>query len=126
MFTIFTNPEYNKAFYFILPGLRITFLSTVVSFLIAIFLGLVSGIGRISKNRIASTISRTYIEFIRGVPVLILIFTIAFVVVVDVAEFFNINNKLKIWELNGPLAFLFYSRVKPHDSFFSQSESYHI
>ena len=64
----------------------------VVSFLIAIFLGLVSGIGRISKNRIASTISRTYIEFIRGVPVLILIFTIAFVVVVDVAEFFNINN----------------------------------
>ena len=92
MFTIFTNPEYNKSFYFILPGLRITFLSTVVSFLIAIFLGLVSGIGRISKNRIASTISRTYIEFIRGVPVLILIFTIAFVVVVDVAEFFNINN----------------------------------
>ena len=92
MFTIFTNPEYNKAFYFILPGLRITFLSTVVSFLFAIFLGLVSGIGRISKNRIASTISRTYIEFIRGVPVLILIFTIAFVVVVDVAEFFNINN----------------------------------
>ena len=61
MFTIFTNPEYNKAFYFILPGLRITFLSTVVS-------------------------------FIRGVPVLILIFTIAFVVVVDVAEFLNINN----------------------------------
>ena len=36
--------------------------------------------------------SRTYIEFIRGVPVLILIFTIAFVVVVRGAELFNINN----------------------------------
>ena len=92
LFTIFNNPEYNKAFYFILPGLRITFLSTLISFVIAIFLGLISGIGRISSNKIASTISRTYIEFIRGVPVLILIFTIAFVVVVDVAELFNINN----------------------------------
>jgi len=92
IYVIFSNPEYNKAFNFILPGLSITFLSTIISFVIALFLGLISGIGRISKNKIASTISRTYIEFIRGVPVLILIFTIAFVVVVRGAEFFNINN----------------------------------
>ena len=75
LFKIFTQPEYNKALNFIIPGLRITFLSTIVSFIIAIFLGLISGIGRISDNKIASTLSRTYIEFIRGVPVLILIFT---------------------------------------------------
>ena len=92
LFTIFTEPEYTKALNFIIPGLRITFLSTIISFLIAIVLGLISGIGRISNNKIASTLSRTYIEFIRGVPVLILIFTIAFVVVVDAAEFLNINN----------------------------------
>ena len=92
LFTIVTEPEYTKALNFIIPGLRITFLSTIISFLIAIVLGLISGIGRISDNKIASTLSRTYIEFIRGVPVLILIFTIAFVVVVDAAEFLNINN----------------------------------
>ena len=92
IYVIFSYPEYNKAFNFILPGLSITFLSTIISFVIALFLGLISGIGRISDNKIASTISRTYIEFIRGVPVLILIFTIAFVVVVRGAEFFNINN----------------------------------
>ena len=92
LFTIFTEPEYTKALNFIIPGIRITFLSTIISFLIAIVLGLISGIGRISDNKIASTLSRTYIEFIRGVPVLILIFTIAFVVVVDAAEFLNINN----------------------------------
>ena len=40
----------------------------------------------------ASTLSRTYIEFIRGVPVLILIFTIAFVLVANVADVLNINN----------------------------------
>lgn len=92
IYIIFSNPEYNKAFNFIIPGLKLTFLSTILSFFIALFLGLFSGIGRISNNKIASTLSRTYIEFIRGVPVLILIFTIAFVVVVRGAEFFKINN----------------------------------
>ena len=56
------------------------------------FLGLISGIGRISKNKVAHYNLKNIREFIRGVPVLILIFTIAFVVVVRAAEFFNINN----------------------------------
>ena len=55
-------------------------------------MGLFLGIGRISENKFLSTISRTYIEFVRGIPILILIFTMAFVVVVDVADFLNINN----------------------------------
>ena len=99
LFMIYSEPEYNKAFNFILPGLTITFLSTFISFIIALFLGLISGIGRISKNKYARTISRTYIEFIRGVPVLILIFTIAFVVVVRAAEFFNINKEFLVLEV---------------------------
>lgn len=92
VYTIITGEEYLKAFKFIIPGIKITFGATIVSFFIAIVLGLLLGIGRISNNTFLSTISRTYIEFIRGVPILILIFTIAFVVVVDAAKFFNINN----------------------------------
>ena len=92
VFTIISGDEYIKAFNFIIPGIRITFGATFVSFLIALILGLFLGIGRISDNKFLSTISRTYIEFVRGIPILILIFTMAFVVVVDAAEFFNINN----------------------------------
>ena len=92
VYTIITGEEYLKAFNFIIPGIKITFGSTIVSFFIAIVLGLFLGIGRISKSTFFSTISRTYIEFIRGVPILILIFTIAFVVVVDAAKLLNINN----------------------------------
>ncbi len=92
IFIILTGEEYIKASEFILPGLQITFLSTFVSFFIAIFLGLFLGIGRISNNIFFSNLSRTYIEFIRGIPVLILIFTVAFVVAPNAAEFFNINN----------------------------------
>ncbi len=75
-----------------MPGLSITFVSTLASFIIALFIGLISGIGRISTNNIISNISRAYIEFIRGVPVLILLFTIAFVLVVDVAELIGISG----------------------------------
>ena len=92
VFTIISGDEYIKAFNFIIPGIRITFGATFVSFLIALILGLFLGIGRISDNKFLSTISRTYIEFVRGIPILILIFTMAFVVVVDAAEFLNINN----------------------------------
>ena len=92
IYIILTGEEYMKASEFILPGLQITFLSTFVSFFIAIFLGLFLGIGRISDNIFFSNLSRTYIEFIRGIPVLILIFTVAFVVAPSAAEFLNINN----------------------------------
>ena len=92
VFKIITGEEYLKAFKYIIPGLKITFASTLVSFVIALILGLLLGIGNISKNKISNTLSRTYIEFVRGVPILILIFTIAFVVVVDAAKFLNINN----------------------------------
>ena len=92
VYTIISGDEYIKAFNFIIPGIRITFGATFVSFLIALILGLFLGIGRISDNKVLSTISRTYIEFVRGIPILILIFTMAFVVVVDAAEFLNINN----------------------------------
>ena len=77
--------EYFAAYKFIIPGLSITFISTISSFGIALVIGLFAGVGRISKNTFFKNISRAYIEFIRGVPVIILLFTVAFVIVVDVA-----------------------------------------
>ena len=84
--------EYYDAYKFIIPGLSITFICTISSFLIALIIGLFAGIGRISKNTLFKNISRAYIEFVRGVPVIILLFTVAFVIVVDVAELFNLSG----------------------------------
>ena len=84
--------EYFAAYKFIIPGLSITFISTISSFGIALVIGLFAGVGRISKNTFFKNISRAYIEFIRGVPVIILLFTVAFVIVVDVAELFNLRG----------------------------------
>ena len=73
---IIIDPESQKAFDFIFPGIKITFLATIISFSIALFIGMFAGIARISKNKFFSTIARAYIEFIRGVQVLILIYFI--------------------------------------------------
>ena len=90
-YQIATSEHYNRAFQFIWPGIRITLTTTLYGFLAAMVLGLFAGLGRISNNFVARTLAMTYIEFIRGVPVLVLIVTIAFVVVPAVADLFNLN-----------------------------------
>ena len=82
--------EYYEAYKFIIPGLTITFISTLSSFGIALIIGLFAGIGRISKNTFYKNISRAF-EFIRGFSNNSL-FTVAFVIVVDVAELFNLRE----------------------------------
>jgi len=90
---IFINENYNEAFKFILPGIKITLYTTLAAFGIALILGLLAGLGRISHNVIINNIATAYVEFIRGVPTLVLIFTVAFVLVPTLAELLKIDNK---------------------------------
>jgi polar amino acid transport system permease protein len=62
-------------------GLRITIFVTVVSYLIALILGLILGIMRVSGNPILYHLSTLYVELMRGVPMLVLILWVGFVVV---------------------------------------------
>lgn len=83
---IITNEEYNSAFMFIKAGLIITIKTSLISYAIAILLGLLAGLGRISKNVVINNIARLYVELIRGIPILVLIFFLALVgvpVIVD-------------------------------------------
>lgn len=94
---IYVNEDYHDAFVFIIPGIRITLYTTFVAFGFALLLGLLAGLGRISHNVVVRNLAITYVEFIRGVPTLVLIFTVAFVIVpiwVDVFDnFMEIDNK---------------------------------
>jgi len=77
----FFDPTYAGGRRAIIPGIFITLRATLGGFFAAVVLGLVAGLGRISRNTMIRTLSTTYIEFIRGVPILVLIFTIALVIV---------------------------------------------
>lgn len=77
----FTNAEYDAAFSFIRRGLGITVRVSLIAYGIALVLGLLAGMGRISKSVILNNIATFYVEVIRGIPMLVLIFYIALVVV---------------------------------------------
>ncbi|WP_419961072.1 amino acid ABC transporter permease [Psychrobacillus sp. BM2] len=52
---------------------------SAIAILLAIPIGILFGLGRISKNKIIYSISSTYIEIMRGVPLLVLLLWIFFV-----------------------------------------------
>jgi len=76
---ISTNEDFNSTFLFIKKGLSITISTTLIAYSLAIFLGLIAGLGRISNNVIINNLARLYVELIRGIPILVLIFFIALV-----------------------------------------------
>ncbi|MCA2017245.1 amino acid ABC transporter permease [Vibrio tritonius] len=62
----------------IATGLWVTIKISFISLFFAIFLGLIFGLMRISKNHTARDLSLTYVELIRGTPLLVQIFIVYF------------------------------------------------
>ena len=61
---------------FLPDGILRTFQVTVLSIVIALFIGLVAGLGRISRVTIINRIATVYVEVIRGIPLLVQLFYI--------------------------------------------------
>ena len=76
---ILTRPNFNEAFQWIKVGIVTTLVTSITAYLLAIILGLVTGLGRMSHNVVIRNIARLYVELVRGIPMLVLIFFIAFV-----------------------------------------------
>jgi polar amino acid transport system permease protein len=71
-FLVFTEPDpFRRIVMFVKEGIGVSFLVTIVSFLIVLVLGLIGGLGRLSRNRIISGIASIYVEVIRGIPLLV-------------------------------------------------------
>ena len=68
---IFRSDPYLDILLFVRDGLAVTVLLTLASFVFIIFVGLVGGLGRISKNRFIYLVSTLYVEIVRGVPLLV-------------------------------------------------------
>ncbi len=69
---------YWRILKFVPDGVVVTFKVTVLSILLALFIGLFTGLGRISKNRFINLIASTYVEVVRGIPLLVQLFYIYF------------------------------------------------
>ena len=90
---VYTRGNYGEAFDFIKIGLTTTIQTALIAYGIALIFGLLAGLGRISNNIILNNLARLYVELIRGIPMLVLIFFIALVgvpIVVDGLNSFGI------------------------------------
>lgn len=90
VYAILTKPTYQTAFLFIVPGLQVTISVSVIAFAISLVIGLIFGLGRISSNPIIYNIATFYVEVVRGIPMIVIIIYVAYVLVPLVVG--GINN----------------------------------
>ena len=62
---------YRRIVEFVADGILVTFLVTVVSFVLVLIVGLLGGLGRISRSRVLRGFTSLYVEVIRGIPLLV-------------------------------------------------------
>lgn len=79
LWLIVADGDYNRILGALRQGIAVTLYVTFVAFILASSLGLLVALGRSSKQRWVREIATFYTEIIRGVPVLVLLFYIAFV-----------------------------------------------
>ena len=73
---VFKTDPYLRIFKFLPDGILVTFQVTVSSIAVAIVIGLFTGLGRISQNYYINLIASTYVEVVRGIPLLVQLFYI--------------------------------------------------
>ncbi|MCR9121484.1 MAG: amino acid ABC transporter permease [Phyllobacteriaceae bacterium] len=76
---IATNDLYTQVFRTVWRGVQITVFVTLVGFAMASLLGLLLALMALSNSLVLRQIARFYVEVIRGIPIIVLLFYIAFV-----------------------------------------------
>lgn len=111
LYQILTNDLYSLILSKLVQGISTTIFVTMIAFSVAILLGLTAGLGRLSKNPIISNIATLYVQVIRGVPILVQLFYVAFVLT---PAFFTALNALGNWLLPvlGPENFMLKSSTQ--------------
>jgi polar amino acid transport system permease protein len=78
-YSITTDELYSVIFGRLVQGVAVTLFVSIVAYSAALIIGLIVALGRVSKNPISYNLSTLYVQVIRGVPILVQIFYVAFV-----------------------------------------------
>jgi polar amino acid transport system permease protein len=76
---ILSDDSLRTIFDAVRQGMRTTIYVTVVAYALATVLGLILALMRVYRNRITPEIASFYVEIVRGIPMLVLLFYISFV-----------------------------------------------
>ncbi|KPF57994.1 ABC transporter permease subunit, partial [Rhizobium sp. AAP116] len=76
---IFVSDLYAQVFNTVAKGLWVTIFVTLIGFTLATALGLLIALMGMSDSLVLRQIARFYVEVVRGIPIIVLLFYIAFV-----------------------------------------------
>jgi len=76
-----TNATYKDIIGTLIAGVKLTIIVTIVAFILSIIIGLLTAFGQMSKNVVIKNLATLYVQVVRGIPVLVLIFYTALVIV---------------------------------------------
>ena len=81
VYSFYTDQTYREIFAFIREGLIITIRVTLIAYAFSITIGLLAGLGRVSKNPVIYNVATVYVQIMRGLPILVTLLYVAFVIV---------------------------------------------
>lgn len=87
---IINAPTFNEAFVIMSAGISTTITITLIAYSISLLIGLIVGLGRVSSGVIAKNLATFYIEIVRGIPMLVLIFFTALVIIPGAIRLFSL------------------------------------
>ena len=76
---IISNDDYRVIFNAIRKGVGTTIYVSVIAYVLAIVVGLVLSLMRVYRSRVTQEIASFYVEVVRGIPMLVLLYYISFV-----------------------------------------------
>ena len=71
LLSVLEPDPYWRVILFVRDGLWVTVFLTLVSFVFVLLVGLLGGLGRLSKNCAINLVATLYVELVRGVPLLV-------------------------------------------------------
>ncbi|MBI5301300.1 MAG: amino acid ABC transporter permease [Chloroflexi bacterium] len=83
---IATSQDYISILLILGSGIYLTLTVTLFAFLLALVIGLVAGLMRVSQNPVLNTIATLYVEVVRGIPLLVQILYFFYVIAPFFAE----------------------------------------
>jgi polar amino acid transport system permease protein len=89
LFAIYTDETYGQIFSFVSEGIIVTIRVTLTAYAFSITIGLFAGLGRVSSNVIIYNIATLYVQVMRGLPILVTILYVAFVIIPGVVTGIN-------------------------------------
>jgi polar amino acid transport system permease protein len=104
-FNIIGSQLYAEIFRRVSRGIVVSVVVAVVAYAAAIVIGLITALGRVSKNVVAYNLSTLYVQIIRGVPILVQIIYVAFVITPAIVALLNAIG-LALVPVLGPENFL--------------------